>query len=164
MLKEIFVDIEGFGGKYQVSNRGTVLNVTRQRILKPWDNGNGYLYIRIGKNKKSHGLHTSIHRLVASHFLVKGEGKTEVNHINSIKTDNRVDNLEWVTPSENSQHRQDTLDISREVKAMVISPDGELFEVINTGKFAREKGLVRESLRDMISGRIKSTLGWKLFK
>lgn len=69
--------------------------------MKPVPNNNGYLQIKlIAANGKRKG--ELVHRLVALHFIDNPEGKAEVNHINHIRDDNRVENLEWVSKSENN--------------------------------------------------------------
>lgn len=101
---EIWRDIDGYDGKYQVSNLGRVRSFWRgePRIMEPHNTGNGYLQAHLfhdGKRK-----HALIHRLVALAFIPNPESKPQINHINGIKTDNRVENLEWSTSFENQRH------------------------------------------------------------
>lgn len=105
-IVEIWKPIVGYDG-YEISNLGRVRSIERvvsfgwskrtikPKILKPKDNGNGYKIVGL-KRKYSY-----IHRLVAEHFLPNPENKSEVDHINGDKTDNRVENLRWVTHKEN---------------------------------------------------------------
>lgn len=67
----------------------------------------GYLYIGICKNKKQ--IKKRVHRLVAEAFIPNPDNKPEINHKNGVKTDNRVENLEWVNRSENIKHAYDVL-------------------------------------------------------
>lgn len=106
---EIWKPIEGFP-KYKVSNLGRVKSLgfinnlghfRKGIILKPWDDGKGYLKVQL--HKKSF----RVHRLVAQEFIPNPENKPQVNHKNGIKSDNRVENLEWVTNAENTQHAYD---------------------------------------------------------
>lgn len=95
--------------KYEVSTYGNVKSFMKNRkgrLLTPRHNKNGYLcvYIWIGGKPKLY----AIHRLVAQAFIPNPANKPEVNHINGIKSDNRVENLEWCTRSENRQHAYDT--------------------------------------------------------
>lgn len=97
---EIFKDIKGYPD-YQISSKGRIWSKKRQRYLSPFTNNSGYKVINIiainGKRKGE-----LIHRLVALTFIDNPENKPEVNHINHIRDDNRVENLEWVTKSENN--------------------------------------------------------------
>lgn len=102
MTKEIWTDIKGYEGLYQVSNLGRVksLKCNREKILKPFRYGE-YIAVELLKEKGKKGKSRAIHRLVAEAFIDNSENKREVDHINTIKSDNRVENLRWVTPKEN---------------------------------------------------------------
>ncbi|MBE6689655.1 MAG: hypothetical protein E7590_00020 [Ruminococcaceae bacterium] len=87
---------------FEVSMSGDIRSIKTNRILKPSNNGAGYLYVSkvFGKKKK----HYYVHRLVAAAFLENPQNLPEVNHINGNKADNAVSNLEWCTRKENLEH------------------------------------------------------------
>ncbi len=91
-----------YEGLYQVSPDGRVFSLVTNKWLKPRNAGAGYQTVMLYKNKR--GKNFYIHRLVAEAFLDVVDGKDFVNHIDGDKTNNSVDNLEWVTRSENMLH------------------------------------------------------------
>ncbi len=97
-------NVVGYEGLYQVSNLGRIKSLQRKkpRIVKPDIIHTGYLRVMLYKDGKTKKHYT--HVLVAKSFIPNPENKSDVNHINGIKTDNRVENLEWVTRSENIIH------------------------------------------------------------
>lgn len=104
-MVEIFVDIIGYEGKYQISNFGTVVSLLtagRRKIIKPTLARTGYYVVGLYKEKyKSNQF--SIHRLIATHFIPNPNNEETINHINEVKTDNRIENLEWCPRGENSR-------------------------------------------------------------
>ena len=101
---EIWKDIEGYEGLYQVSNLGRVKNIKRNRLLKPLsDNTGGYLRVCLyDKNLKM--SHKSVHRLVAKAFISNPNNLECVNHKDEDKTNNVVSNLEWCTTKHNNSY------------------------------------------------------------
>ena len=100
---ETWKPIPGYEGRYEVSDQGRVRN-SKNHVLAPNKMTNGYLCVHLYANGKHTRSPRTIHRLVATVFLPKSENATEINHKNFDRTDNRVENLEWVTAIENVRH------------------------------------------------------------
>ena len=91
----IVKDIPSYPGKYAASTDGRIYSIRRQQWLKPYLAGSDYLYVDLcGKNKR-------VHRLIAETYLENPMGYATVDHINGDRMDNRVENLQWLTLSEN---------------------------------------------------------------
>jgi len=95
----LFKQIKDFKD-YYISKCGKVYSNFSSKIICTSKNKGGYLGVSLSNRKRR-----SVARLVAKAFIPNPENKLQINHINGIKTDNRVDNLEWCTNSENQLHR-----------------------------------------------------------
>jgi hypothetical protein len=118
-MKEVWKDIEGYVGKYQVSNLGRVKRLAhsiscdnqwrchvrnyKEKILKLCNDKDGYLLVSLGKDGKR--ITKKVHRLVCEAFLDNPNGYGQINHKNKNKKDNRVENLEWCNHTQNQVHR-----------------------------------------------------------
>lgn len=113
-MKEEWKDIVGYEGLYQISNLGRVkaLHYHRgksvgKKCLSPRFPKDRYPYV--GLCKDNHVKHAYIHRLVAEYFVPNPDGKPQVNHKDGNKSNNKAENLEWVTPRENTLHARNVL-------------------------------------------------------
>ena len=187
-MNEIWKPIEGTGGVYEVSNTGKVrsLNylghgITRELAIAK--DQKGYLRTRIYRNGQR--VTIKVHREVAKAFIPNPEQKPEVNHIDGNKENNRVDNLEWATASENVQHAYNAglkektrercrlmgstagrkaLDEIREkqktpVVAIKIS-NGALFEFESQAEAAEKAGTLQPNIHKVLTGKRKSAGGF----
>lgn len=96
VMIEIWKQIKGYD-EYQVSNLGRVKSKYRVLTATPTDKG----YLRVNITKKGKSKSFRVHRLVAEAFIPNPDNKPQVDHINTDRTDNRVENLRWVTGKEN---------------------------------------------------------------
>lgn len=136
---EIWKPIKNFEGYYEVSNLGRVRSLDRKIIRRDGTKVNfkgkvlstksvtrhGYVLAPLYKEGDEYGC--TVHRLVAEAFCEKPEGCTQVDHINGDKTDNRVENLQWVSASENIKraYRNGRNHNVARVPIIAISPDGK---------------------------------------
>lgn len=105
---ERLVPITGYEGLYDVSNLGRVRSYhnfgfkrrDNPRMMNPTKERYGYLQLTLCKNTVHEQI--KVHQIVARAFLPPNPGGMQIDHVNGVKTDNRVDNLEWVTPKENT--------------------------------------------------------------
>lgn len=107
MENEIWKDIIGYEGYYQVSNFGNIKSLPGkwkkfEKILKLHTTRCGYYIIKLYKNTNCKIF--TVHKLVALHFISNPNNLSEINHKNCIKIDNRDNNLEWVTHQQNIDH------------------------------------------------------------
>ena len=167
-MKEIWKDIAGYEGLYQVSNFGRIKTVAhwqtysngdrhfyKERIRVPGVGPTGYLSIRLG----GRGREAGGHRFVAETFIPKAPGKNDVNHIDGNKSNNRVDNLEWVDRKENMRHCREVLKKeSGKTKVPVLCVEtGETFESLTVASLAT--GICKSNLSQVINGTRLTTKG-----
>ena len=118
-MEEVWKDVKGYEGYYQVSNLGNIKSLERiiensgthtgyykikERILKPRENKNRNGYYELSLRKDGKEKRFKVHRLVACAFIENPYNKPEVNHIDGNKSNNCVFNLEWATSKENKKH------------------------------------------------------------
>jgi len=152
--KEIWKPIKGFEGYYEISNMGRVKSLERmvpsgilgfhrkqnEIILKAAQDGYGYLFVCLHKNNLK--KYKKIHQLIASAFVTGEKKGLQVNHKNGIRTDNSPENLEWITPKENTWHAIMILGKKRSKEnhwkhKITATQVEEMRELYKTGKYSQ---------------------------
>ena len=153
-MTEKWKDVDGYDGLYKVSTLGRVKG--KHRIKSQQDNGKGYLMVRLNKNGESR-WHL-VHRLVAKAFIENPQNKPTVNHIDGNRKNNKFNNLEWSTYSENNLHSYR----SNGRKSALAVP----IYCIETGKIykrsydaSKDTGIPQSSINRCANGIFKSTNG-----
>ena len=153
-MEEIWRDIEGYEGVYQISNKGRVksLKCGKERILRPRDNGNGYLKVHLFKNTSFQSIY--IHRLVAEAFIPNSQNKPQVNHKDENKKNNCVENLEWIACIDNCNYGTRNERISR--KILQYSKSGEFIrEWQSAAEVERVLGIDNSNITKCCKGKRK---------
>ena len=101
-MMEEWKEIPGYEGLYEVSNKGNVRNVRRNKLLRLQKTNNGYIRVVLSKNRIKTGF--QVHRLVALTFLPNPDNLPQVNHKDEDKTNNSVENLEWCNHNYNNTY------------------------------------------------------------
>lgn len=153
---EIWKDIPGYEGRYRVSDHGRVYSKLRG-TLKPFQSRDGYLVATLTRG--GHRFRIGVHRLVALAFIPNPEDKPQINHLDGNKANNRPENLEWVTCSENNLHRRRVLNGGggRPKRLVMCTNTGRTYPSITEA--AKDTHASAEKIIDCCKGRRKSTLG-----
>lgn len=164
---EIWKDIEGYEGLYQISNWGRVRSLkykggSKERILKPCISGRGYLYVSLCKNHKRKNHY--IHRLVGKAFLDNPDNLNEINHKDEDKKNNHANNIEWCDRKYNCNYgtaiQRMTKTLSRTIYQYTL--DGELLnEWQSMHEIQRKLGYDRRSISKCCRGLFKQSHGYK---
>lgn len=161
-MEEIWKDIEEYEGRYKISNLGNVYTHVSNKYMTPNQCRIGYLRVNL-RNSQGVCKSRAVHRLVAQAFIPNPENKPEVNHIDEDKTNNNVNNLEWMTRKENINHGTRTERMRKTQSIPIIATNlktGESTD-FNSGKeCARELGLHTSNLTEVLKGRGKTLRGY----
>ena len=174
MSEEIWKDIKGFEGIYQVSNLGRVKSLERfrkgkngclasvkEKILKPELTHNGYCLIGLCKNSKIK-MYT-VHRLVWIAFNGQIPENMQVNHINEIKTDNRLENLNLMTCKENINYGTGIERRGKKRSKSVLQfdlNDNLVMEYPSAMQVERELGFAQGYICNCCNGKYKTAYGY----
>ena len=148
-----------YGEQYEVNNIGEVRNRITKNILMSQKDNKGYLRVRMSLHDRK--ATAKIHRLVAIAFIPNPENKTQVNHINCDKEDNRVENLEWVTNGENQIHAyKNGLNYvtgragRKKIPVIQLDRNGvKIGRYESIGKASRITGIQRQNIEKVIKGK-----------
>ena len=147
-MSEVWKDIKGYENLYQVSSLGNVKSLDynhtkKEKILKPILQQDGYYAVNLMKDGKRQRLR--INRIAASTFL--GESDLIVNHKNGNKLDNRVDNLEWCTCKENTEHAMNT-GLIKTIPVLCYNLDNARIKLFKSIKYASQYLDIKECIID----------------
>ena len=172
-MEEIWKTIEDYPN-YMVSNLGNVkaLNYNKtgeEKILKTSHNNGGYHSLTLSKNNKKKQI--TVHKLVAEAFIPNPENKPCIDHINTDRTDNRAENLRWVTYQENQNNPKTIVNHSVAVKGNKNPMAKEILQYTLTNEFIkswdcsmdvqRELGINNANIIQCCKGKRKTTGGYK---
>jgi hypothetical protein len=142
---EVWVDIQNYENYYQISNFGRVkalsrklryvkkdgndfFRLSKEKILNPL-NIQGYKRVVLCNNGNKKNF--QVHRLVAIHFIDNPENKSHVNHMDCVKDNNNLTNLEWCTPSENTRHAMKNGLLENALKASLVKTSKIVLDLTN---------------------------------
>ena len=145
---ENWKSVKGYEGLYEVSDKGRVKGLKRNRILKNIVDSLGYVRVSLCKENKPKAH--KIHRLVAEHFLKPSEYKI-VNHIDGNKENNSVENLEWCNASQNRKHACDTgLAAKKEGRLIMCNETKKVYKGVMSA--ARHIGISHTMISSILNG------------
>lgn len=161
-MSEVWKDVPGYNGLYQVSNTGQVRSAYYHdwRVLSPKTDKDGYMEVCLYLNSKRSTK--KVHRLVAEAFIPNGDALPQVNHVDEDKRNNNVTNLEWVTGKQNVNHGTcvDRAIKTKGCRPFMVVETGEVY--INQSECARALGSTQQSVYHVLKGHYKSTKGFHL--
>lgn len=105
-MREVWTKLAGYN--YEISSSGEVRNYTTKHVLRQGLDRRGYYRVSFSRGKRGTQIIKFPHRLVAETYIINEENKPQVNHKDGNKLNNRIENLEWVTPEENTKHAIET--------------------------------------------------------
>lgn len=166
---ELWQDIPGYEGYYQISNTGIVKTLGRKKgfihaktkDLTPWEDKKGYLHVGL-RNKDGKKKNYQLHRLVAGVFVPNPDNKPQVNHIDGNKHNNRASNLEWVTNYENHIHKVYTLGVNSvaKIKPILCVETGVVYNSVHNAARSLNSAQSFSQIAAVARGERKTALGY----
>lgn len=174
---EVWKDVKGYEGLYQISNLGRVMSLKRsikqpnsgrirtinKKIRKAFISNTGYELVGLSKEGKAKAF--SVHRLVALSFIENPNNHKCVNHLNGVKTDNCLYNLEWCSHKENTHHSVQVLGnrLTPKLKPIILFDlnDNKLKEFESTKQASEELGIFAASISAVLRGKRKKAYNYK---
>lgn len=158
-MEEIWKDVKDYEGLYQVSNLGNIKSTPRQgtkggllKLTERWDKKYKKNYLRAALTKNGKTKWFTVSRLVAEAFIPNPNNFAEVDHINNIETDNRVENLQWL-------NRQDNIIKDQGIKIICVET-GEQFECISNAYRALGKSPHSSSISTALNNKNRTAYGY----
>lgn len=157
-ISEEWKPIKGYEGLYAVSSKGKVMNLKSGRILKNGIDGHGYAMVTLYRGDGTKQKKIKVHRLVAEAFIENPLNLPQVNHINEDKTNNNVENLAWVSASQNTRYSAHKYSC----RINQLSLDGELVNTWDSSmQIKRDLGYSNGSIIDCCKGKHKQVYGFR---
>ena len=150
-------DIVGYEGLYAVTSCGKVWSYRRQKFLSPSSDKDGYLRVTLSKDGKQKYFY--VHRLVAEAFVLNPLGLPEVNHKSEIKTENFINNLEWMFHKDNCNYGTRNKRQAEKIKKAIYCKELDRIFASATDA-AKELGINRSSLSNCLRGAYKTAGGY----
>ena len=154
---EEWKDIPGYDGRYQASSLGRVRNAKTKCILRPAINSGGYKHVSLGRHNDKR-----VHRIIALTFLPNPSNLRDVNHKNGVKTDNCINNLEWVSHADNEIHKVYKLRtpgrLLRPMRRVMCLENGKVYESISAA--CRDLKIKTNHISEACQGKINQTCGY----
>lgn len=163
-MAEIWKPVTEFENKYEVSNLGNVKSLNFHRsgkpqILKQYSDRYGYMKVYLYRNGKPHYL--TVHRLVALAFLENPDNNKTVDHIDCDRTNNRVENLRWVTTKENLRHSHRMgRQVINATPIVARNPEGKVIHFDSQREAARASGVKQYAISRALHGECPDLKGW----
>ena len=132
-------------------------NAKNKHILKPAVNSNGYKHLSLGRNNDQR-----VHRIIALTFIPNPSNLRDVNHKNGVKTDNRIENLEWVSHAENEIHKIYKLctpgRLLKPMRKVMCLENGKVYDSISAA--CRDLKIKTSHISEVCQGKISQTCGY----